>query len=108
LDEGFWEFRDYEAEGDPKFARVDYELEGNERSLTFTSLFGETNGDELTFLDSGTHRSILYYDVSEDRDSEIEWDEATGVGSIQVPDYNGGERGCWNELLDDVPCEVTK
>ena len=48
-----------------------------------------------------------FYDASENLNADITWDEVTGAGSIQVPDYNDGERACWDEDQDDIECPDT-
>ena len=59
-------------------ARVRYETDGDRQTFDFTSADGD--------------RALVV------------WDTATGAGSITADDYNGGERACWDEDLDDVDC----
>ena len=35
----------------------------------------------------------------------IVWNETTGDGSLTAPDYNNGEKACWDATLQNVPCE---
>ncbi len=106
-----WTFIAADREGAPTVARVDYEETANGRTLSFTDLYNEpgadeTLGDALTFTVDGDARSIDFVDGQSNDIWFIEWNESTAIGSIQVPEYNGGEKGCWDETLEDVDCPV--
>ncbi len=61
-------------------------------------------GDEIVFSASPTMCSIVFTDASSpDAVYNITW-YADGSGSIQVPDYNSGEKACWDTNQFDVVC----
>lgn len=111
-DSGFWIFNDRQASGDPiEVARIDWNVEDeNHRLLSFEDIDQRSDdlGDTLTYRVDATVVTIEFYDASEDITADITWDELTGAGSLQVPDYNNGERACWDEEQLDVECPADR
>jgi hypothetical protein len=104
---GFWVFQDIEDADLPEIMRLDWEVVAeDDRYLAIQNIRQgvEGYGDTLTYRIDGTTASITFYDASEDVTADITWDTVTGAGSLQVPDYNNGERACWDENHDDVEC----
>ncbi|NNE07220.1 MAG: hypothetical protein HKN20_01535, partial [Gemmatimonadetes bacterium] len=106
-----WTFFAADREGAPAVAQIDYDETETGKTLSFTDLYEETEGggtidDALTFTVDGDARSIEFVDGQSDDIWFIEWNESTQTGSIQVPEYNDGEKGCWDELLEDVDCPI--
>jgi len=64
----------------------------------------ENTGDILSYDVGSEIASIIYTDASESEVWSITWDTETGEGSLRVPEYNGGEKACWNDLKQDVTC----
>lgn len=89
-------------------ARMTYELDVAERSLLFEALDVESEdvGDFVRYSVDGDDVEVRVHDDSEGIDTVMEWSETTHAGSITAPDYNEGERACWDEQLLDVVCEV--
>ncbi len=61
-------------------------------------------GDILDYTVGSEIASIIYADASESEVWSITWGTETGEGSLRVPEYNGGEKACWNNLKQDVTC----
>ncbi len=101
---GFWTFHDPTLTGDPEVATVAWGIDGLTETLTLTALSGEDAGDELAFDVTGPEREIRYRDDSAGQTWHIRWNEETGAGSLQVPDYNSGQPACWDGNQDDVAC----
>jgi hypothetical protein len=75
-------------------------------ALTFTNVnpAAATVGDRLAYEVDGDLRAVRYFDASEAAEIEVEWNAATQDGSIVAPNYNGGERACWDTDFEDVSC----
>jgi hypothetical protein len=101
----------YDIEGE-RTEVLDAEFEvtsAAQREITF--IVPETNpnpdarGETIRYYANGDARLFDWHQEPEDYDHLVEWDEATKAGSITADDYNGGEPACWDEDLEDVPCE---
>ena len=68
------------------------------------ALTGEDAGTSIAFTADGDLSRIDLVDGPTGDESFIRWNEATGAGSLLVPDYNGGEEACWDEEQWDVDC----
>jgi hypothetical protein len=116
--EGFWQFYIPEDAIVPAIAsgafdtpgvpliRIDWRnLANDTHSLNFlVNAEGHTDeGDTIEFFDSPDMCYLEHYDASEDITGNITW-YTDGSGSIQVPDYNNGEKGCWDTRQYDVDC----
>jgi hypothetical protein len=105
--EGFWLFNDIQDGHEVANARIDWRVQApRDRFLAFecTREGSEGYGDRLTYQVGGPVVTILFHDASADTDADIMWNETTGAGSLQVPDYNEGARACWDSQRNDVDC----
>lgn len=112
-DSATWTFIAADMEGTPTVSRIDYEETANGKTVSFTDLYdepggSETVGDALTFTVDGSARSVEFVEGQSNDIWFIEWNESSQIGSIQVPEYNDGEKGCWDGLLEDVDCPIAK
>lgn len=108
-DEGHWLFRDFTAPGDPEVLRVDWDVTDEHDAmldLTNVQAGGEEEGDRLRYRVEGALHSIEFADASTGEDWDIIWNGADGTGSLRVPDYNNGERACWDENQFDTQCSA--
>lgn len=106
-DSGYWLFNERVGADPLAVARIDWSnASATKRQLSFRNVREGTEdfGDQLEYRLDGTDVSVTFHDASANQDALITWDEATGRGSIQVPDYNGGARGCWDEQQQNVDC----
>ena len=81
-------------------------LSEDDATLTFTATKPgiPENGDQLTFRVNQQERSITYFDASSGTTGEIWWNAVTGEGWMDAPDYNGGQRACWDGEQEDREC----
>jgi len=61
-------------------------------------------GSTLTFYESEDTCTVEFYDSAEGTTGNITW-YTDGSGSITWPDYNNGEKACWDENQENVDCE---
>jgi hypothetical protein len=118
---GYWQF--YDPVLDPpamvaaspaatpgaKTARIDWQNpSATEHRLTVTvnGVGREDEGDYLEFFESSFVGTIEHYDASEGVLSNITW-YPDGSGSLTVPDYNNGERACWDTQQMDTECPTS-
>lgn len=78
-----------------------------QKTLTFSvpEGVGDAGGDSVVYERSGDDRVFDWTQVGEGFTHLVEWDAVTEAGSITATNYNGGERACWDETLEDVPCD---
>ena len=102
---GYWIFSDLEA--DPTdVARLDWSrsLAETELSLSIIDSGHEDFGDHIAYSRTGTVRRVEWSDQSEEQLFFVTWDVVTGAGSLEVPEYNDGDRACWNTEQEDIDC----
>ncbi len=105
---GFWDIYDA-ARPDTAIGvlHIDWEMMAKDSAkLVFTVVKPDVpeKGDSVTYLSEGNTRSITWFDASAGATVEIGWDAATGAGYLIAPDYNNGEKACWDEQRQDVSC----
>src|SRR5690606_34765925 len=74
-------------------------------SVPHTNPNPDAHGSSVRYAADGADRLFDWHQEMEDLDHLIAWDAVTKAGSIIATDYNGGARACWDEHLEDVPCE---
>ncbi len=107
-DSGYWILNDSDGGRPVPCARIDWDYPTLlNRVLAFENIEqGKPEfGDRLTYRIDGVMISVLFHDASEGVDSDVIWNAQTGAGSLRVPDYNHGQRACWNERQEDVLCQ---
>ena len=65
----------------------------------------EEEGDNVVAFESPLMSYIEFTDVSVPEVHNITW-YADGSGSIHVPDYNNGEKACWDTNQNDIACPL--
>lgn len=105
---GYWEIYDALRPVNPiKVLRIDWQVTDQTHAtleLTAVEQGVPTFGDQVTYNTNGTSRSVSLKDVSENATLAIVWDAVTKAGSLTAPNYNGGNKACWDEQLNDVTC----
>lgn len=61
-------------------------------------------GDYIEYTFDGTVKNVVFYNADEDATTELQWNVETNAGYIIAPDYNNGEKACWNENFENVAC----
>lgn len=103
--EGQWTFHDAGLAGNPAVAELRWGDDANGEYLSLAATAGPDAGDTLTYRHAAPHCSVVFLDGAESQTYDIRWNEADGSGSLQVPDYNGGARACWDTRQNDSSCE---
>jgi len=109
LTEGYWVGHDVNLppEAD-EVLEIDWRYDSDtDRSLAFSNVNTSSPdlGDVITFTVLGNTATLVYDDASDaSLIANIDWDTTTGVGSIEVPHYNGGEKACWDAAFMNTPC----
>lgn len=103
-DEGAWTFYDFNLDGKPAVAELQWGESDRGTYLSLTALEGEDAGNVLTYLQDGPLCSIEFQEAVDGNPWYIRWNEDDGTGSLQVPDYNYGEVGCWDSYQQDRLC----
>ncbi len=86
--------------------RVDWQVTGwNSRVLEIlvNKDGSPAEGSTLTFSQSPTERSVVFYNALDQKTGAIIW-YPDGSGSIEWPDYNNGVKACWDALKQNVDC----
>jgi hypothetical protein len=97
---GAWTFYDAGAAA----ADLTWDHVGAVETLSLQALAGEDAGDAITFTVDGPRHRIDFVEGDTDAVWFVRWNETTGAGSLQVPDYRGGAESCWDEDQYDVDC----
>lgn len=105
---GSWQFYDpSQPDNQVQFIKVEYQYNSEtDRTLTFTNNHpgdpGE--GSTITYVVDGESVSMTVFRADLDKTVEVSWNRTTGEGYIIAPDYNNGEKACWDENQEDVTC----
>ena len=104
--QGYWQFYDPSLPEPHASARIDWQ----DPSATEHHLKVEVNGpdhpdygDTLEFFESSFLATLDHYDADAGRKGNITV-HADGSGSLTVPDYNNGEKACWDTEQRDTDC----
>ncbi len=106
---GHWQFFDPEIGGsDSQVLRIDYDVtDAAHRTLTFVNNRTDGHadaGDVIEYKREGDLASVFVHDESKALDYYAETSRSTGEGYLQVPNFNGGEKACWDGGHHDAPC----
>lgn len=86
---------------------IDWDTDSaSQASLKFTIVKPNVpeNGDTLTYSTNGNARAVVYFDQSANTTLTISWDAVTKEGYIIAPNYNSGNKACWDAQLNDITC----
>lgn len=78
----------------------------NDVALNFTVLSNRNGNEdsEINYTYNGKIKTVMYIDGSNGNKTTIEYNVETKAGFIISPDYNEGEKACWDTNLNNVPC----
>lgn len=103
-DEGDLQFHDFEREGKPVVASLQWGHDADGDYLRFVDELDHP-GNSLEFREKGSLKSFEWTDAaSGDESWYVRWNEADGTGSLRASDYNGGEPACWDSRQNDTVC----
>ncbi len=110
LDNGSGQWDIYDAaqpSSSVKVVHIDWDHpSAGKATLKFTVVKPQVpeNGDVLTYKADGNSRMVTYFDNSANGTLEISWDAATNAGYLIAPNYNNGQKSCWDNQLNDTSC----
>ena len=105
-DGGDWTFYDIEQKSEAEVATLEWGADSEGKYLRLTDLV-DNPGDSLEYREEGELDTVTYTDASESELSwYVTWNDVTGAGSLRAPDYNEGEKACWDEQQNDVECPM--
>ncbi len=102
---GGWQIYDmYDQDKDEPVWNLDYEMDGDITTMIGLN-FDEEEDGQLSYERENDISTLQLWDVAND-DSQtlIEWDNETGAGFIETPNFHDGERICWDENHENVDC----
>lgn len=106
-DRGTWTFNDRRNGSPVPVAQIQwYNGAERDRSLTFRNVDAVSPDfeDALEYRVADALVSVTFTDASGPGTFDITWNETTGAGSLRVPDYNNGERACWDTAQQNTVC----
>lgn len=98
---GDWQMYDLMEQDEPVF-EFTYELDGDTTTMVDLSFDDQEDGRYL-YEREDEISTLTFWDIS-DGQSVIEWNNETGEGFIESPDYQSGERVCWDENYQNTEC----
>jgi len=106
--EGTWNYYSLDdASSEAALSTVEWQVDQNEdKELQLEVLDGNSDyqGDYIEYSYDGTIKQITYFDSSESSSTELQINTETQAGYLKAPNYNEGEKACWNENRQDTPC----
>lgn len=73
-------------------------------NLEVTSDRNDRLGDSISYDFDGETKTVIYLDASTQETTTISFDTETKAGFIISPDYNNGEKSCWDSDLNNISC----
>lgn len=108
-DSGKWDIYDSaQPSNSVKVVHIDWDRPSvTNATLKFTVVKPQVpeNGDVLTYKAENANRSVTYLDQSASSTLQIFWDEGTHAGYLIAPNYNNGQKSCWDSQLNDQTCQ---
>jgi hypothetical protein len=106
---GQWDIYDYtQPSNSVKVVHIDWDYSSTTNAtLKFTVVKPQVpeNGDILTYKVENSNRSVTYFDQSASSTLQIFWNATTNAGYLIAPNYNNGQKACWDEQLNDTTCQ---
>lgn len=72
--------------------------------LDVVSNRNDNEGDYLDYTLEGNIKTAVYFDASKGQETTIKWNTETNAGYIIAPDYNEGNKACWDDNFEDTSC----
>lgn len=106
--EGVWTYHGFGRAGQPsqELAELDWQTTENENiEMGLTILAGNSYSDsEVNYHTEGPVRIINIDNANNDGTVTIQFNKDTNTGFIQAPDYNNGEKACWDSNFNNIDC----
>lgn len=106
---GQWQLFNPEiSQEDKTFVHIAWKItDPTHKVLTFTNKRTDGHpdaGDIIHYERDGDRLSVTVHDANKKLDYTAEVSVSTHVGWLRVPDYNKGERACWDDKRVNTPC----
>lgn len=72
--------------------------------LEVTSDRNDRVGDSISYDFDGNTKTVVYLDASSNETTTVSYNTETLAGFIISPDYNNGEKSCWDSSLNNITC----
>lgn len=95
------------SEEDEAVSQITWSVNGEDDVELRLEVVSDRNGRQGDFLEytfDGTIKNVIYFDADKEETTELEWNTETNAGFIIAPDFNNGEKACWDENFADVAC----
>jgi hypothetical protein len=105
--QGTWTYYDLQSSEEQPVSTIEWTItDEDDISLRLEILSNRFNneGDVIEYTFDGTVKYLNYLDAGDDEMTEIEWNTETKAGFLIAPNYNNGEKACWDENLQDISC----
>lgn len=101
---GTWTYYDVQT-GSEAFTVTWNRAENDETvTLEIKSDSHENDGDTIAYTFDGTVKTVVFTDSSSGETTTISFNTETHTGFVISPEYNNGEKACWDEDLNDITC----
>ncbi|HEX6981763.1 MAG TPA: hypothetical protein VF181_03285 [Balneolaceae bacterium] len=108
--QGSWSYYSLQSnEADVHVSETTWTVNGeNDKHLKLEVISNRNDrqGDYIEYDFDGTTKKAVYYNAGEDATTTIQWHIETKTGFIIAPDYNNGEKACWDENFQDIACSA--
>ena len=92
---------------DTPISSIEWDIDSaNDIEIDFMVLSNRNGnqGSEISYDFDGSYKTVVYEDGENDEQTTIEYNVETKAGFIISPDYNDGEKSCWDENLNNISC----
>ena len=107
--EGSWSYYNWKnSANQQQVSQVDWIVAAEDEVQLRLEVTSDRNGHQGDYIDytyQDSLKTAIYYDNSENEQTEIQFNVDTKAGYIISPDFNNGNKACWDENLQDVACE---
>lgn len=106
--EGTWNYYSLKSsESKEAVSQIDWKVEGEENVELHLEVVSDRNdyqGDYIEYSYNGTLKTAVYFDSSKNQSTELQINTETNAGYIKTPDYNDGQKACWDEGFQNIAC----
>ncbi|PAU93059.1 hypothetical protein CK503_14160 [Aliifodinibius salipaludis] len=106
--EGVWTYHGFGRAGQPsqELAELDWQMTQNQDiEVEFTIVADNSfSGSKVNYNTEGSTRVIKLNNVNSEGVVTIEFNKDTNAGYIKSPDYNNGEKACWDSDFNNIDC----
>ncbi len=106
--EGVWTYYSLQDTANKEeVSRIEWTVNGEDDVQLRLDVSSDRNGNKGDYIDytfDGTLKTATYHDSSEDEETTIQINVDNEAGYIIAPEYNNGNKACWDENFQDITC----